>query len=123
MMTTLGTFNIVLYSNHLNTKHLKYENLIFQSLSSTVFRWSDNLIGRTIIKPDILHHESVTFVRFSDHRSNTRLFDNQTCLDHWYTGLVRYSDGYCILCETSVLGVGVKCPFYVRQSQNSQDVT
>ena len=49
---------------------------------------------RTIRIPDILDHKLFFPLRFSDHHSNTRPFDNRTQIYHWNTGLVQFSDGY-----------------------------
>ena len=50
-----------LYSNHLNTKHLKSEHLTFQTLFCPVFNWFDHLIRQTIWIPDILDYKTDIF--------------------------------------------------------------
>ena len=42
------------------------------------------------------HKRDIFFVQFSDNHAKTGQFDNQPCLDHLNTSLVRYSDSYCI---------------------------
>ena len=46
--------------------------------------------------PNISDHKQAFSVRFSDHHSNTRPFDNQTQIYHLNIRLVWYLDGYCI---------------------------
>ena len=58
------------YTNNLNTEHLKFKHMDFQTLFCPVFKWSAHMIGPTILKPDVLTINRS--VRFSDHHSKTR---------------------------------------------------
>ena len=91
------------YSNHLNTEHLKFEHLIFEHF----FDWFSNglitWLGRSFENRTFLNIKQKKFVRFSDHHSKTRLFDNWTHFDHLNTRLIQFSYGYCT--EVSYLSI------------------
>ena len=49
------------HSNHLNTKHQKYEHLTFPTLFCPVFKWSNQVMRGTFQKLDIFDHETEIF--------------------------------------------------------------
>ena len=63
------------------------------------FVWSSNGMVMWLGRPFEYRHfrpQRDFFVKFSDHHSETILFNNRPCFDHSNTRLVWYSDGYCI---------------------------
>ena len=96
------------YSNHLNTDtripdSSEYQALVFwYSNVSHWFGWPFKYCTFCTIN-------RIFSVWFSDHHSNTVIFDNQTQIYHLNIRLVQYSDGYCNLSNLE------KLYFYLKQ--------
>ena len=94
---------IDVYSNHLNTVHLKSEHSNFQTVFCPVFKWSEHVIRRTIWIPDILDENTDLFCLVFTPNLKFGPFSNLT-LDHLNTRPVRHSDGYCTFIYTYIEG-------------------
>ena len=73
----------------------------------------------TIWIPYILNHKQAFSVRFSEHHSNTGLFDYRTHIYHSNTRIVRYSDGYCITANKALSSKRWQGKFRFEGRENS----
>ena len=93
----------------MNTELLKSEYLILRTLFCPVSNGLITWLEGPLENGTFLTIKQTFFVRFSDPHSKTRPLDNQTRLNHLYTRLVHYSDGYCTWFKSDKLFFRNRC--------------